>query len=109
MWFVFPQIAGLGSSPMAERYAIGSLAEARAYLQHPVLGPRLVECCESACAVDGRSAFEIFGAPDDLKLRSSATLFDAVSATGSVFDRLLAKFFDGGRDARTLALIGRTD
>ena len=89
MWFVFPQIAGLGSSPMAERYAIESLAEARAYLQHAVLGPSLVECSESACAVDGRSAIEIFGTPDDLKLRSSATLFDAVSAPGSVFDRLL--------------------
>jgi uncharacterized protein (DUF1810 family) len=108
MWFVFPQIAGLGSSAMAVRYAISSLAEARAYLQHPVLGPRLVECSEAACAVKGRSALEIFGAPDDLKLRSSATLFDAVSAPGSVFDRLLAKFFDGGRDARTLAFIGQT-
>jgi len=108
MWFVFPQIAGLGSSAMAERYAIRSLAEARAYLQHPVLGPRLLECSESACAVNGRSALEIFGTPDDLKLRSSATLFDAVSTPGSVFDRLLAKFFDGGRDARTLVLVGRT-
>jgi len=108
MWFVFPQIAGLGSSAMAVRYAISSLAEARAYLQHPVLGPRLMECSEAGCAVKGRSALEIFGAPDDLKLRSSATLFDAVSAPGSVFDRLLAKFFDGGRDARTLAFIGQT-
>jgi len=107
MWFVFPQIAGLGSSPMAERYAIESLPEARAYLQHAVLGPRLVECSESACAVNGRSAFEIFGTPDDLKLRSSATLFDAVSAPGSVFDRLLQKFFDGERDPKTLVIIGR--
>jgi uncharacterized protein (DUF1810 family) len=107
MWFVFPQIAGLGSSAMAVRYAIESLAEAHAYLLHPVLGPRLVECSESACAVDGRSALEIFGTPDDLKLRSSATLFD-VSAPGSVFDRLLARFFDVGRDVRTLAVIGRT-
>ncbi len=108
MWFVFPQIAGLGSSPMAQRYAIGSLAEARAYLQHPVLGPRLVECSESACAIDGRSAHEIFGSPDDVKLRSSATLFDAVSSPESVFDRLLEKFFDGQRDAKTLAIIGGT-
>jgi uncharacterized protein (DUF1810 family) len=108
MWFVFPQIAGLGSSAMAQRYAIGSLAEARAYLQHPVLGPRLLECSESACAVDGRSALEIFGTPDDLKLRSSATLFDAVSAPGSVFARLLETFFDGQRDTRTLAIIGKT-
>ena len=107
MWFVFPQIAGLGSSAMAERYAIRSLAEAREYLQHPVLGPRLLECSESACAVTNRSALEIFGTPDDLKLRSSATLFDAVSAPGSVFNRALQKFFDGQRDARTLAIIGR--
>jgi uncharacterized protein (DUF1810 family) len=107
MWFVFPQIAGVGSSAMAERYALRSLAEARAYLQHPVLGPRLMECSESACAVSGRSALEIFGTPDELKLRSSATLFDAVSPPASVFDRLLAKFFDGGRDAKTIALIGR--
>jgi len=102
MWFIFPQIAGLGSSPMARRYAIASLAEARAYLQHPVLGPRLVECGEAACAVSGRSALEIFGTPDDVKLRSSATLFDAVSVPGSVFDRLLQKFFDGERDQRRL-------
>jgi len=107
MWFVFPQIAGLGSSPMAERYAIESLLEARAYLQHAVLGPRLVECGESACAVNGRSAFEIFGTPDDLKLRSSATLFDAVAPPGSVFDRLLETFFDGQRDPKTLVIIGR--
>jgi uncharacterized protein (DUF1810 family) len=107
MWFVFPQIAGLGSSAMAERYAIGSLAEARSYLQHPVLGPRLIECADAACAVEGRSAHDIFGTPDELKLRSSATLFEAVSAPGSVFDRLLVKFFDGQRDARTLSIIGR--
>jgi uncharacterized protein (DUF1810 family) len=106
MWFIFPQIAGLGSSPMARRYAIASLAEARAYLEHPVLGPRLVECGEAACAVGGRSAVEIFGTPDDVKLRSSATLFDAVSVPGSVFDRLLQKFFDGERDPKTLAMIG---
>jgi uncharacterized protein (DUF1810 family) len=108
MWFVFPQLAGLGSSAMAERYAIGSLAEARAYLVHPVLGPRLVECAEAACAIIDRSAFEVFGTPDDLKLRSSATLFDAASEPGSIFERLLDKFFEGQRDARTLALVGRT-
>src|SRR5262249_36657634 len=88
MWFVFPQIEGLGSSPMARQYSIKSLAEARAYLQHPVLGPRLVECSEAACAVEGRSALEIFSTPDDLKLRSSATLFDAVSSPEAVFNRL---------------------
>jgi uncharacterized protein (DUF1810 family) len=106
MWFVFPQVAGLGSSAMAQRYAIASLAEARAYLEHPALGPRLIECAEAACAVDGRSAFEIFGSPDDLKLCSSATLFDAVSPRHSVFDRLLEKFFDGQRDPRTLGIVG---
>jgi uncharacterized protein (DUF1810 family) len=108
MWFVFPQIEGLGSSPMARQYSIKSLAEARAYLQHPVLGPRLVECSEAACAVEGRSAHEIFSTPDDLKLRSSATLFDAVSSPEAVFNRLLVKFFHGERDPKTLALLGLT-
>ncbi len=107
MWFVFPQIEGLGSSSMARQYSIKSLAEARAYIEHPVLGPRLLECAEAACAVPDRSALEIFGSPDDLKLRSCATLFEAVSAPGSVFNRLLARFFDSERDARTLAIIGR--
>ena len=106
MWFVFPQIDGLGSSPMAREYAIRDLAEARAYLRHEVLGPRLVECGEAACALEGKSAREIFGTPDDLKLRSSATLFAAVSPSGSIFHRLLDRFFDGQRDLRTLALIG---
>lgn len=108
MWFVFPQIAGLGSSVMAVRYAIGSGAEARAYLEHPVLGLRLVECAGAVCGIEGRSALEIFGSPDDLKLRSSATLFDAVSEPGSVFARLLQQYFDGLRDERTLEVLGRT-
>ena len=105
MWFVFPQIDGLGSSPTARQYAIKSLSEARAYLQHPLLGPRLVECAEAACAVVGRTPTEIFGTPDDLKLRSSATLFDAVSEPGSVFARVLELYFDGVRDERTLEII----
>ena len=75
MWYVFPQFAGLGSSPTARFYAIKSAAEAEAYLRHPVLGPRLAECGEAALGVEGRSAHDIFGSPDDLKLRSSATLF----------------------------------
>jgi uncharacterized protein (DUF1810 family) len=107
MWYVFPQLAGIGSSAMAERYAIRSLAEADAYLRHPVLGPRLVACAEAALGVEGRSATEIFGTPDDLKLRSCATLFARVAAAGSPFHRLLDRFFDGQPDPRTTALLER--
>ena len=105
MWFIFPQFAGLGASPLSTRFAIRSVAEAEAYLRHPVLGPRLVECTEAVLAVEGRSAFEIFGSPDDLKLRSSATLFAQVSPPGSVFARLLARCFPDGADGRTLRLL----
>ena len=90
---------------MSRRYAIRSRVEAQAYLRHPVLGPRLRECCESALAVEGRSAFEIFSSPDDVKLRSCATLFASVSPPGSVFERLLEKYFQGRADARTLDLL----
>jgi uncharacterized protein (DUF1810 family) len=106
MWYIFPQIDGLGSSSTARHYAIKSLDEARAYLAHPVLGPRLLECAEAVVRVEGRSAREIFGSPDDLKLRSSATLFACVSPPGSVFDRLLEKYYQGRRDDRTLQLLG---
>ena len=106
MWFVFPQIAGLGSSPTAQRYAIRSLDEARAYLEHPVLGPRLIECAEAALGVAGRSAAEIFGSPDDLKLRSCATLFASAGAPDSVFDRLLRQYYGSERDPKTLELLG---
>ncbi len=102
MWYIFPQFAGLGVSPLAQKYAIGSLSEAKAYITHPILGSRLIECAEAALAVEGRSATEMFGAPDDLKLRSCATLFDMVSPPGSVFERLLAKYYDGVRDPLTL-------
>ena len=105
MWYVFPQLAGLGSSPMAQRYAISSEAEGRAYLAHRVLGPRLVEISEAAVSVPGRSATEIFGSPDDLKLRSSATLFAAVSADGSAFHHVLQRFFAGQPDPRTAKLL----
>jgi len=105
MWYVFPQLAGLGSSPTARRYGVTGRAEAEAYLTHPVLGPRLVEIAEAALAVEGRSANDIFGSPDDLKLRSCATLFARVAPPGSVFERLLAKYFDGRPDPRTLALL----
>jgi uncharacterized protein (DUF1810 family) len=105
MWYVFPQLAGLGSSSMATRYAIASLDEARAYLAHPLLGPRLTAIAEAALAVQAGTADVIFGYPDDLKLRSSATLFAHVSPAGSVFHRLLDRFFDGRPDERTLALL----
>ena len=106
MWFVFPQYAGLGTSPTSQRYAIKSVAEAEAYLNHPVLGRRLVECAEALLRIEARSARQIFGDPDDMKLKSSATLFAQVSPAGSVFERVLDKYFRGERDARTLQLIG---
>jgi uncharacterized protein (DUF1810 family) len=105
MWFVFPQFAGLGMSPASQHFAIRSLGEARAYLSHPILGPRLHQCADALLSVAGRTAHEIFGNPDDTKLRSSATLFAAVSSSGSVFHRLLDRYFDGGADERTLQLI----
>ena len=106
MWYIFPQFDGLGFSSTSKRYSIKSVAEAEAYLGHPVLGPRLMECAEAVLRVEGRSAFEIFGSPDDMKLRSCATLFAHVSPAGSVFERLLSKYFDGEPDDRTLRLIG---
>lgn len=107
MWFIFPQIAGLGSSPTAQFYAISSGAEAEAYAAHPVLGPRLVSCAEALLGVGSKSASEIMGYPDDLKLRSSATLFAAASPSGSVFQRLLEKYFAGDPDPKTLEILGR--
>jgi len=105
MWFVFPQPVGLGHSAMAQRYGITAIDEARAYLAHPVLGPRLEECMEAALRVEGRTATEIFGKPDDMKLQSCATLFATITPPGSVFDRLLARYYDGARDERTLRLL----
>ena len=102
MWYIFPQIGGLGSSAMSRRYAIKSTAEARAYLDHVVLGPRLLACVEALINLEGRSVEQIFGFPDDRKLRSSATLFAEVSPSGSVFHRLLEKYFQGERDGATL-------
>ena len=106
MWYVFPQIDGLGASSMARRYAIKSIDEARAYLAHPVLGERLRACARTVLGHTGGSATEIFGTPDDLKLRSSATLFAAVSEEGSVFHRLLTRFYPAGPDPATLRLLG---
>lgn len=105
MWYVFPQFAGLGVSATSRKYAIASLAEAEAYLEHELLGQRLIACAEAALAVEGRSAREIFGAPDDLKLRSSATLFAQVAPAGSVFHRLLDRYFGGEADQATLKLV----
>lgn len=105
MWYIFPQFDGLGFSTTSKRYSIKSIAEAEAYLEHPVLGPRLKECAEAAVCVEGRSAHEIFGSPDDMKLRSCATLFAYISPEGSVFHRLLDKYFQGERDPKTLRLL----
>lgn len=101
MWFVFPQLSGLGHSPTARRYAIGSLAEARAYLEHPVLGPGLAECTELVNKVEGRSIHEVFGSPDDLKFRSSMTLFAAARPDHAVFREALDRHFGGVPDRLT--------
>ena len=106
MWYIFPQIEGLGSSSMSRRYAIKSVAEARAYLDHPLLGRRLADCAEAAMGVEGRSAREVFGSPDDMKLKSCATLFASVTPPDSVFSRLLDKYFEGERDGKTLQILG---
>ena len=95
MWFVFPQIAGLGHSPMAQHYAIQNLAEARAYLAHPLLGARLRECTRAVITVTGKTAHEIFGSPDDLKFRSSMTLFAHAAPDENLFRAALEKYFDG--------------
>ena len=106
MWYIFPQLEELGVSSTAKFYGIKSIEEARAYLAHPVLGPRLVECAEAATGIDGRSAKEIFGSTDEKKLKSCAILFACVSPAGSVFHRLLDKYFQGERDRKTLRLLG---
>jgi uncharacterized protein (DUF1810 family) len=106
MWFIFPQLAGLGSSPMAQRFAISSREEATAYLGHDVLGPRLRECTALVNAVEGRTIGEILGSPDDLKFRSSMTLFGAVSSEAEFADAI-AKFYGGTPDRKTLELLGR--
>ncbi len=101
MWFVFPQIAGLGFSAMSQHYALQGRDAARAYLAHPLLGPRLRQCAQAVLEVEGRTAQEIFGTPDDLKFRSSMTLFDAV-APDDIFRAALDKYFGGEGDALTL-------
>jgi uncharacterized protein (DUF1810 family) len=107
MWFIFPQLRGLGRSAMAEHYGLGSLDEARAFLAHPLLGPRLILCTEAVLAAEGRSLRELFGSPDDLKFSSCMTLFALASGkNGSVFRRALGRWCGGRMDGRTLALLG---
>ena len=107
MWYIFPQVEGLGHSPTTRRYSIKSLEEARHYLAHPVLGQRLKESAEAVLAIQGRSAADIFGHPDDWKLQSSMTLFELVSGPESVFGRILDKYYQGKRDTRTLQIVGK--
>jgi uncharacterized protein (DUF1810 family) len=107
MWFVFPQVAGLGRSATAGHFAIRGLEEARAYAQHEILGPRLVACARALLAVEHLSASDILGFPDDVKLRSSMTLFEAAWPEEPAFGRVLEKYFDGERDGRTLELTRR--
>ncbi len=106
IWYIFPQIDGLGHSATSKRYAIKSVDEARKYVNHPVLGSRLLECAEAVLSVEGRPVSEIFGYPDDLKLKSSMTLFARVTDADSVFVRVLEQCFQGERDSRTLQLLG---
>ena len=102
MWFIFPQIRGLGASPMASRFAISSIAEARAYLDHPILGPRLRECTRLVTEIEGRTIAEIFGYPDGLKFRSSMTLFAHATPDNQIFTDAIAKYFPEGDDPLTL-------
>jgi uncharacterized protein (DUF1810 family) len=106
MWYIFPQVDGLGQSTTARFYSIKSIDEARAYLQHPILGSRLIECAQAVIGVHGLSAAQIFGTPDDMKLLSSATLFACISPPGSVFESLIEKYYASRRDESTLRLLG---
>jgi len=106
MWYIFPQIQGLGFSEMSERYAIKDLDEAEAYINHPVLGQRLIEICSELLKLQSNDAHEIFGSPDDMKLRSSMTLFAALPDAYPVFKSVIDKFFNGAMDGATLRLLG---
>ena len=105
MWYIFPQIAGLGFSSTSKFYAIKDIAEAENYLAHPTLGTRLIEISNALLETEGKTANQIFGSPDDVKLKSSMTLFGALDKTNPVFQKVLDKYFDGAKDQRTLELI----
>jgi uncharacterized protein (DUF1810 family) len=107
MWFIFPQIKGLGHSSMATFYAISGLQEATAYLQHPILGPRLVECCELVTAIRGRSIEEVLGQLDSLKFQSSITLFGQAAPENQAFQAALQKYFEGKSDLATLRMLSQ--
>lgn len=107
MWYIFPQVQGLGSSSTAKYYAIEDLAEAVAYLEHEVLGMRLREACHALLSLEASDPYKVFGSPDDLKLRSSMTLFSQIESGDPIFNKVLEKFFGGAKDERTLKLLGR--
>jgi len=107
MWYIFPQYEGLGFSPVSIHFSIKSPDEARAYLGHTILGPRLRECVDALLSINGRSAHQIFGSPDDLKLKSSMTLFAFVSPKESIFERVIDKYYEGQRDQKTIELFRR--
>ena len=109
MWYIFPQLKGLGHSEMAIRYGIENIQEAKSYLAHPILGKRLIEISTSVLEVNTENATQLMGSPDDLKLHSSMTLFSELKNTNSVFQEVLNKFFNGEKDAKTLALLDRSD
>lgn len=106
MWYIFPQIAGLGFSSTSRFYAIKDLTEAEEYLQHPILGERLIKISAALLEIAGKTANQIFGSPDDMKLKSSMTLFAALDETNPVFQKVLDKYFDGEKDVQTLQIIG---
>jgi uncharacterized protein (DUF1810 family) len=109
MWFIFPQIDGLGNSSTTKHYAIKSIEEAQKYLNHPLLGKRLKECAETVLAIEGRSISQIFGYPDDMKLKSCMTLFSSLADSDPVFVSILDKYFNGERDSRTLTILEGID
>lgn len=107
MWYIFPQLRGLGRSAMSMRYGLDGLEEARAYLAHPVLGPRLLECCESVLKADSNDPWEVFGSPDNLKFCSCLTLFALAAPSVPIFEQLLDKFYGGQKDLRTIQILSR--
>jgi uncharacterized protein (DUF1810 family) len=109
MWFIFPQIVGLGTSPMSRTYAIQNMAEAHGYLAHPLLGPRFRECCQAMQNIRGKSARDVLGSPDDMKFRSSLTLFSEATPDEVMFFNLLDKYFEGEPDEKTLEILARQE